>query len=243
MARNRGKKALYEVIGKGSLRKPAPGGPVAPPPPPQDEHADEPVVESPAEQEPIVTTWPKRPKIVQVNAGRIEFSLPYQMAVALLLGLVLVVLVVYRMGQASYSTQQATESGSKAAPAREGNQGGPAVVDKPGAAAAPGRAEITQPAELGGKNAIVIVEYDKERDLRPVQEHFSRFGIETEIVPAPRGRYFLWTKERYDTVGPGSRCDRDKQKIINVGALYKAERGYETFGTQPFDDAYPRKVD
>ncbi|MHC4156277.1 MAG: hypothetical protein ACYST6_15340 [Planctomycetota bacterium] len=241
MARNRGKKALYEVIGKGSLPKLAAGeqegqGPVEKP------VADEPLVESPAVEKPAVTTWPKKPAIVQVNAGRIEFSLPYQIAIALLLGVVLVFLVVYRLGQMSYAAAPA-ETGVGVGSGQDDDTGKAAVVDRPGTVVPPSRAEMTQPAELGGKNAIVIVEYDKERDLRPVQEHFSRFGIETEIVPAPRGRYFLWTKERYDTVGPGSRCDRDKQKIINVGALYKAERGYETFGTQPFDDAYPRKVD
>jgi hypothetical protein len=94
-----------------------------------------------------------------------------------------------------------------------------------------------------GSNAIVIMEYSTRRDLESVQEHFSRYGIETEIVPAPRGRYFLRTKERYDSTGAGSRCERDRQKIVTVGAKYKAEPGYETFGTQPFHDAYPMKVD
>ncbi|HUT28694.1 MAG TPA: hypothetical protein VMX13_02795 [Sedimentisphaerales bacterium] len=246
MARNRGKKALYEVIGKGNLRKPAPGPVVVPPPPPLEEpSADEPAVESPAEQQPAGTTWPKRPAIVQVNAGRIEFSLPYQVAVALLLGLLLLVLVVYRLGQMSYSSEpmdQAPVAGGK----ETGKTEPPPRTVPPRTVPPPSRVEMTPPVEVGGKNAIIIVEYDKERDLRPVQEHFGKFGIETEIVPAPRGRYYLRTKERYESFAPGTKGERDLNSVKRAGALYKADPGYERFGTKrtkPFQDAYGRKVD
>ena len=235
MARIRGKKALYEVIGKSSVPGPAPGTP--PPAPPEDTVADEP--ESPVEQ-PAVTAWPRKPRPLQINGGRIEFSMPYQIAIAVLLGLVLLFLVVYRLGQMSYSSA-AVDDNPVIGNTETGKIEPPRAVTPP--SVVPPSPTAGAPAAAGtGSNAIVIKEYAKERDLVPVQKHFSRFGIETEIVSA-NGRYFLWTKERYDTVGPGSRCDRDKQKIINVGALYKAERGYETFGTQPFDDAYPMKVD
>jgi hypothetical protein len=240
MARNRRKKALYEVIGKGSLPKLADGeqqgqGPVEKP------VADERPIERPAVEKPAVTTWPKKPAIVQVNAGRIEFSLPYQVAIALLLGVVLVFLVVYRLGQMSYATVPA-ESGSGVPPGRDAETGKAPVVDRSATVAPPSRAETTQPAELGGKNVIVIVEYDRKRDLIPVQEHYRFYGIETEIVSS-NGRYFLWTKERYDSFAPGTPGARDLQKVINVGARYKAEADYERFGTQPFDDAYGKKVE
>lgn len=191
-----------------------------------------------------MTTWPKRPRVVQVNAGRIEFSLPYQLAIALLLGLVLVLLVAYRLGQMSYSTQQPTEGGSNASPAQEAGTGKAVVMDRT-ATAPPGPAETTQPVEPGGKNVIVIVEYDKKRDLIPVQEHFRKYGIETEIVPGRNGRYFLWTKERYDSLGPRTRYERDLNSVKRAGALYKdkAKPGYETFAPHYFSDAYPKKVE
>jgi hypothetical protein len=241
MARKSGKKALYEVIGKSRLPSLA-GGEQAGQGPVEKPVADEPSVETPAVEKPAVTTWPKKPTIVQINAGRIEFSLPYQVAIALLLGVVLVLLVVYRLGQMSYATAPA-EGGLDAREARDAETGKAPAVDSYDTSPPPSRAETTHPAEPGGKNVIVIVEYDKKRDLIPVQEHYREYGIETEIVLRPNGRYFLWTKERYDAVDPRSRCEADKQKIITVGAKYKAERGYERFGTPPFDDAYPKKVD
>ena len=66
MARNRRKKALYEVIGKGSLPKLADGeaeaqGPVEKP------GADEPLAERPAVEKPAVTTWPKKPAISRLQ--------------------------------------------------------------------------------------------------------------------------------------------------------------------------------
>jgi hypothetical protein len=238
MARIRGKKALYEVIGKSSLPGPAPSTP--PPAPPEETGVDE--SESPVAQ-PTVTAWPRKPRILQINAGRIEFSLPYQIAIAVLLGLVLLFLVVYRLGQMSYPSA-AVDDNPVIGSTETGKTEPPRAVTPPSVVPLSPTAEA--PATTGtGNNAIVIMEYATKRDLEPVQAHFRKYGIETEIVPAPRGRYFLRTKERYryDKIGDGSQCDKDRQKIVTIGAMYKAERGYETFGAQSFQTAYPMKVD
>jgi hypothetical protein len=34
-----------------------------------------------------------------------------------------------------------------------------------------------------------------------------------------------------------------KQRIVELGATYVAPEGYESFGKQPFHDAYGRKFD
>lgn len=246
MARIRGKKALYEVIGKSSFPKaPAAAPPPAPspPPPPEETVADEPEspVEQPAAAAPAI--WPRKPRILQINAGRIEFSVPYQIAIAVLLGLVLLFLVVFRLGQMSFSEAPADEERAVGSKETDNRSESPTPVALRSVPAPEPMTGVPATATATGSNAIVIVEYPTKRDLEPVQKHFGRYGIETEIVPGPRGHFFLRTKDRYDRTGEGSRCDTDRQKIVTIGAMYKAEPGYETFGAQPFNDAYPRKVD
>jgi len=94
MARNRRKKGLYEVIGKGSS-KPSYSKTLE-----QKESGKESAAEGPTAQAPqMVRGWPKRPRIVQFNAGRIEISIPYQLAIAFFLFIILLVLVVFRLGR------------------------------------------------------------------------------------------------------------------------------------------------
>lgn len=93
-----------------------------------------------------------------------------------------------------------------------------------------------------GDNVIVIITYANQEHLKPVEQHFLGYGIETEIVK--KGKYyFLITKERYDNP---NRKDSDGyqalQRIKEVGLKYKAPKGYETFGSRPFQDAYGMKI-
>ena len=101
-----------------------------------------------------------------------------------------------------------------------------------------------EPTMTTGSNVIVLVEYSRRADLVPVQKHFAQFGIDTEIVNWS-GKYFLITKDRFESFGPGSEGYKAKQKIIAAGALYKgqAPEGYETFSPHFFKDAYGKKVD
>ena len=96
MARKRGKKALYEVMSKArnkpgygrTLKKMSSKKPV--------DQKDEPVTNQKSaadvETSKAAAKWWRKPRIVQFNVGRIEFSMPYQLAVALVLGFVLLVL-------------------------------------------------------------------------------------------------------------------------------------------------------
>lgn len=256
MARNRRKKALYEVIGKTQLKSsydrtleqlhPA-------------EPGKEPTAEDSTTQVPeTITRWPRRPKIVQFNAGRIELSMPYQLAIALLLGVVLSVLVVFRLGQ-NLSAQKAADSAAEIPKSAQkvteqavagitqtvdttqtaGTTQTPRVIRE-----VPRSVKKIEPAKSKSNNVIVLVEYKARADLVPVQKHFAQYGIETEIV-MENGRYFLITKDRYENPAkPGTDGYNAKQRIIEVGAKYKgkAPKGYETFAPHFFKDAYGKKV-
>ena len=80
MARYRGKKALYEVMSK-ARTKSVYGKTVEQlhPKKTEDNRTIGAAELKPAAEKPKTTTllW-KKPRIIQVNAGRIEFSIPYQ---------------------------------------------------------------------------------------------------------------------------------------------------------------------
>ncbi|MFH1718569.1 MAG: hypothetical protein ABIF19_14540 [Planctomycetota bacterium] len=264
MARIRGKKALYEVMSQvraksgqdGSVEPAHPARPVEDEPPVRQEKS---TVEVPK----AVSQWWKKPRVVQFNAGRFEFSMPYQLAVALLLGFILVVLAAYRLGQFSYvperqeaavvdeQTQAAEDKGStdramtdiipRPAPVRDEPR--PVEVlrrESPGPQAA--KETKPEPVNPTGTNVIVLVQFDRLADLSPVQAHFAEHGIDTVIVPEG-GRYFLQTKNRYDNPDkPGTDGYKVKQRIIEVGKTYKAPPGNEPFATHLFSDAYGKKV-
>lgn len=194
-----------------------------------------------------VVQWWRKPRTVQLNAGRIEFSIPYQLAIAFILALVLLVLAAFRLGQFSYINKQGvTSNPSVKAPPKPQV---PSAVDRK--QTPPVSKDIspntTAPPSTAGasKNVIVLVEYKARADLVPVQAHFAEFGIETEIVTAG-GRYLLITKNKYDNPStPGTDGYAVRQKIIEVGVKYKgkAPEGYETFAPNFFKDAYGKKVD
>jgi hypothetical protein len=248
MTRNRGKKALYEVMSKARVK------------PDKDKIVEYSRPQKPVEEVPVTrhkesagapksaAKWWRKPRIVQLNAGRIEFSMPYQIAVVLVLVLIFVLIAAYRLGQASYSAEG--PAASKPEPVtRQMNEERPteqATSNIPQPSPPPenvtAKTEVAEPAEPTGNNVIVLAQYDRLADLSPVQAHFSEYGIELEIVPRS-GQYFLQTKKLYDNPSkPGTDGYKALQKIIEVGKEYKAPVGYETFAPNYFSDAYGYKV-
>ena len=237
MVRSRKKKALYEVIGKagsrsGYDRKLEPL------------HPEEPDKERPGADSVSrptgIAMWPRRPRMLQFTAGRIEISVPYQIAVAILLGVVLVLLMVFRMGE-GYAKRQAT--GKQAAPAAETVEAEPpdAIVGAPQQLVAAD--QEAKPVEPMGNNRIVIQTYQLRAHLVPVQEYFARFGIETQIARIGDW-YYLMTVNKYDNPDrPGTDGYVAKQKIIELGTKYKAPTGYESFAPNLFKDAYGMRFD
>ena len=228
MFHSRGKKALYEVFGKAKT-----------------DYAKTPAQVS-AEPSPkkSIISWPRKPKMVQINAGRVEISLPYQLAIAIVLGVILLVLVVFRLGQISSSKSRDVTSSAVEMPVII-----PKTASKPAPPPSVGPlretvvAKKVESAKSKGNNRIVIQTYGLREHLEPARLYFAEKGIDTEIRRIGE-RYYLVTSQKYDNPErEGTEGYQAKQKIMEVGAGYKAPPGYESFGTRPFSDAYGMRFD
>ena len=223
------KKTLYEVLGTKSKTTTEPLRPPAAPIKRVEIPTQEPKIEAPKVQK--VAKWPKKPTFLQINNGRVEFSLPYQLVIAIMLGLVLIFLVVYRLGQRSPAVKSNTKITKTAA-----------VVEKTMKAESPVvLQDDVEKIITKGDNRIVIKQYQKKEDLVPVVDYFAKYGIETEI--RQRGSsFFLVTKNLYQNPNrPGTDGFLIRQKIDEVGRNYKAPQGLETFSPNFFSDSYGEK--
>jgi len=188
--------------------------------------------------------WPTRPRMLLFNAGQIEISLPYQLAVAILLGFVLLILVAFRLGQ-NLSSKAVTSSAVVPKSTQEFT--GRPVVEVPEKAEFVKRVSpvVQKPAaaDVRGNNRIVIQTWQVRAQLEPVKEYFASCGIETEIIREGNW-YYLVTREKYDNPGkPGTNGYAARQKIIELGAKYKPPAGSASFGPKPFYDAYGKRFD
>ena len=250
MVRNRGKKALYEVMSKARVKS-EPSKVVEHYRPAEPNQGDDATQQQSVTGVPKSTAkWWRKPRIVQLNAGRIEFSMPYQIAVVLLLCFIFMIIAAYRLGQTSYTEQQQavpSESAQRDIDSERTIEQASSDIIRPSAptediTAKAEKTEVVEPAKPTGNNVIVLVQYHSMPDLAPVQAHFAEHGIELEIDPQ-QGSYFLQTVQRYDNPSkPGTDGYKALQKIKEVGKKYKAPEGYETFASNLFQDAYGRKV-
>ncbi len=241
MVRNRKKMALYEVIGKARVK---PGKAEAV----QELRADkaEPsVIEEIVAEPEQLTSWPTKPRKVQFNAGRIEFSVPYQLGIAVALGVVLLIVVFFRLGQiyqrglgepvvAEPPRWQGPIEQVRRVPAA----GTEVVRETPAFTEKPARREST------GSNRIVIQTYGNAKQLMPVQQYFAANGIITEMRRLGNA-YLLVTSDKYENpANRGTDGFRARERIVELGALYKPPGPeYESFGPRPFHDAYGMKFD
>ncbi len=242
MIYNSKKKALYEVIGRAGAK-------------PSYEHLHPDSTES---QQPSSNTaqtsgvvrWKISPSAVQFNAGRIEISIPYQVAIAVVLGILLAAVVLFRVGQSFGNRADAVNP-----PAAKTVVNKPAAKDVQAIKTRPvqPKQEIEQSAQTAaagpvgpvstGKNRIVLKIYQVRSHLEPVKEYFDKMGVATEILE--KGSWFyLVTKNKYDNPErQGTDGFVAKQKIIELGTSYKAPVGFETFGPKPFSDAFGMKFE
>ena len=269
MARNRrGRMALYEAMSKAKEKpgygrtleniRTGKGGEVEPSAKKEEAVIAETTVEPdtavvsdetiPAEEHGGVETsglsvrWRRKPRVVQYNGGRIEFSVPYQIGIAAVLGLVVVMLLAFRAGQRSVVVKKAGDSGVpvNATPNREKRAAGGNEAVRKGATTRDGGNGGA--ATAVGSSVIRLVQYRVERDLVPVRAHFASYGIATEIVRSG-GQYFLVTQDRYNSFAAGGDGTLAILRIAEVGKKYKAPPGYETFAKHLFSDAYGKKVE
>jgi len=252
----RAKPVLPVEVTQPGAERPAP--PILKPPKPVG------LSESPAVPGPS-RTWLK-PKAIQFNAGRIEVSLPYQIGIAIGLFVILILLAVFRLGQIDQKARYRQVSRATQAGVDSPTVGSPSANPAPGGAptAPQGDAAGTGAAMAAvGDNWIVIARSELRKDLEPVMRHFNEHGIETGITTFDRLRrhfaefgldgsalpqgdgYFLVTRQTYDNPDrPGTNGYEAKQKIVEIGALYrgKAPPGCESFGPRYFSDAYGMKI-
>ena len=229
MMRNTKKKALYEVIGRARLKTNF-----------EQLHPQVSSGPEPAGEEsgtiPSVIRWIRKPRLVQFNAGRIEFSMPYQVAVAALLGLILVILLAFRLGQRLSGNDTSAVSSAQQAAASKTAEQSSRTAGTPAARADPAK-------QQAGRNRIVIQMFQVSSHLEPVKEYFEKAGVETEILER-NNWYYLVTKNKYNNIDKvGTDGFLAKQKIVELGAEYKAPPGYETFGTKPFSGAFGMKFE
>jgi hypothetical protein len=247
MARRRRKKALYEVMSKTRL-KPTPDRKVERLRPKEPAKAKLSTVKPDVAMPEKPVRWWRRPRALQLNAGRIEISIPYQLAIAALLGLVLLLLIAFRIGfwlghveQRPASSPARVEGSNRENPVEHANVGGAGRRESGEGVVRP--EPKPEPAKPGGNNRIVIQEWLLPTHLTPVKEYFDQNGIRTEIIKA-RGTYYLVTKDKYDDPGkPGTNGYLVRQRIIELGPKYKAPPGYERFAPNFFTDAYGRRFE
>jgi hypothetical protein len=252
MARNREKKALYEVMSKITWPKPRYDKALEPLHPEKTGEDKQTPARFSIPLHKRAANWRNRPRIAQFNAGRIEISMPYQLVISLFLGFVLLVLVAFRLGQITYSprgeatgrsNQEVTSPASKMPESVQKAAPKVTAVVVPQEAAPAEEETPAPPVKPKGDNRIVIQSYQLRADLEPVKQYFAGFGIETEIIKIGDW-YYLVTKDKYENPGkPGTDGYLAKQKIIELGAKYKAPPGSESFGSQPFRDAYGKKFE
>ncbi|MBN1796461.1 MAG: hypothetical protein JW804_07295 [Sedimentisphaerales bacterium] len=170
---------------------------------------------------------PPKPRMFQINRGRLEISMPTQLAVAVLLILAALVLTAYRLGEWQGLDRAAL---SKAV---EENSAQPAGVQEE-IVTPEAESEDTSEAAFAedsasGANWIVIATHKNKDQLIPVQAFFAGYGIETQI--RQKGEtFFLHTKQTYDNPGRlGTDGYRTRQEIIKIGASYEPPPGYRNF--------------
>ncbi len=246
MVHNAKKKALYEVMGRAGSK---PGY--------EQLHPNGSAGELPSTNpgtSPDVVRWVRKPSLVQFNAGRIEFSIPYQIGIAIALGMLLAAVVLFRLGQRvgnkdiPANTPAAAKSvvnkpaESRPVSPKPITQDTP-VVKQPTAQDNSAAAVVANQPASTGRNRIVLKIYQVRSHLEPAKEYFDKIGVATEIIEKGSW-YYLVTKNKYDNPEKaGTDGYLAKQKIIELGAGYKAPVGFETFGPKPFSDAFGMRFD
>ena len=236
MVHNTKKKALYEVIGRAGSKSGY-----------EQLHPNGTAGENPSanpETSPNAVRWVRKSSFVQFNAGRIEFSIPYQVGIAIALGMLLATVVLFRLGQRVGNRYIPANTPAVAKPItpKPVTQDTP-VVKQPVAQDTSAAAVVANQPTSTGKNRIVLKMYQVRSHLEPAKEYFDKMGVATEIIEKDNW-YYLVTKNKYDNPGKaGTDGYLAKQKIIELGAGYKAPVGFETFGPNPFSDAYGKRFD
>jgi hypothetical protein len=240
MAYKRGKKALFEVINNDRLKSSYEKNLESLYPEDTGDNARGVEAENAQTHQADRFYWPNKPRMLQLNAGRIEISIPFQLAIAVGLVMLALMLIVFRLGQSSVALGKADEL---AVPEKKNIEFEQVYFNQP---VTTGIIENLESGNIAagvskGTNHIVIKEFIRTKDLAEVAKFFALAGIGTEIIKIDN-TYFLRTKEKYENPSRvGSNGYAALLEIKRIGAKYKAPPDFETFGSKPFQDAYGRK--
>lgn len=98
---------------------------------------------------------------------------------------------------------------------------------------------VAPPTVIPGDHVIVLAHYITQDELGQVQAHFAENGFET-VIEKTGALYVLVTKNRYQNPNNrGTDGYSARQRLIEVGAEYKAPPGFRPF---KFNDIYGKKV-
>jgi hypothetical protein len=218
-------------------------------------------VDRPAPSGLVQTWWRLRP--VQLNAGRVEISVPYHIGVVVVLVVLLVVLATFRIGQ-KFSGAKGVATATAKMPVQTTPPSVPtgtmaASTTQVSSAAAPASTGSESP-QKEGDNWIVLAQHRNEADLLEVAKYFATYGIELKVhelsglpralkengysakLPGGDG-YLLVTRFLYGNPNKaGTNGYELRQKIIELGKGYKAPKGFESFAAKHFNDAYGMKI-
>jgi hypothetical protein len=240
MAKYRGKKALYEVIAQ-SRQKTG-----------DEKKVNKQNTQKDSRKNDEKSKLPKKPSIFYAYKGRVEFSLPYTSLAVAVLGLILVLLLVYRLGQISVAGEKPENTTGNTKQVSQDFQpektyNSPKQVQADTFFTEEKQEKYSDNTDnpvsdtSSGDNRIVIQTCQTKRPLEPVVEYFAENNISTEIIKI-NNRYFLMTKRGFDNPHrKGTGGYKMRQRIIQLGAEYESPPGYASFGNKPFHDAYGMK--
>lgn len=248
MGRNVGRKVLLEALKRGqeriakghvtrNLRYPEPQKK------PHTDKTTENVVE-----EGDLESWPPQRRPVTAISGRIEFSLPYTMAVMAVIVAILICVAMFKVGQISGSNAEKAAVSAEKAEFDEDFDKEQVFDEEDKTVAAQAKARIEKKKEDRillapvGDHIIIIAMCADSRDLDPVKEYFADYEIET-LIDKRGGDYFLVTKKKFQSPKKaGTDGNIVLKRIKQIGRNYVAPDGYHGFGATPFQDAYGDRI-
>jgi hypothetical protein len=181
--------------------------------------------------------------MLQLNRGRVEISIRFDVAIVLVLLAIVCVMAAYRLGERLAINNAASggsvETATPAIPAEtvtENEMSAPVAESRNEPVV---ETETESEAATGsGDNWIVIATHENEGQLAAVQQFFAGYGIETQIRKIG-DNFILHTTQTYGNPNrSGTDGERMRQRIVEIGENYRPLPGYKTFD---FRTAYGMK--
>jgi hypothetical protein len=157
-----------------------------------------------------------RPKALQLNAGRVEVSVPYHVGVAAALAMVVVVLGAFRIGQ-EYPAEQVRADVPTGPPVRSAPQNAATMTtSRPRPAPSAAGLRVAEPAPAQpplqartapqgqGDHLLVLARARQQEDLAPVIKFFGDNGVELMPLPLNDATRRLFTENGFDAAALGS---------------------------------------